>query len=388
VQYLPIVALLVDRALASGWARDAVAAGIVLALQCLCSYYIAYPALILVALQLMVPWWTRPARRRAIVTTAVIVGGIVAATVGPASLPYLWVRARDTLEPKLMPLPLAATRSVIDVFVPPSLAVGAVTGAILAWRSKGEHAEHALHLVMAALVCTMLAFGPGIFGWLDLYAALRHVVPGFSSLRAPVRFVVGTFFAATVLYGFAVALIAARMPSGPRRWGIIAVGIALAALSMSNAPQLRAVDIPVGTGVPPAYQWLARFSNGGPLLEWPVSKSSLIESKDSAWAMYYSTVHWLPLLNGTTGYMPAAYADLMSYARRLPDRDALEVLTACTGLEWVLAHGPMADTRRALQAIGLRQRASFERPEHPGTSDVIYVVAKPADRACPLTFVR
>jgi hypothetical protein len=78
----------------------------------------------------------------------------------------------------------------------------------------------------------------------------------------------------------------------------------------------------------------------------------------------------------------------MSYARRLPDRDALEVLTACTGLEWVLAHGPMADTRRALQAIGLRQRASFERPEHPGTSDVIYVVAKPADRACPLTFVR
>ena len=55
--------------------------------------------------------------------------------------------------------------------------------------------------------------------------------------------------------------------------------------------------------------------------------------------MYFSIVHWLPLVNGYSGYSPPEHAQLMDAARRLPDPEALALLVRATGLRWILLHG-------------------------------------------------
>jgi hypothetical protein len=54
--------------------------------------------------------------------------------------------------------------------------------------------------------------------------------------------------------------------------------------------------------------------------------------------MYYSTYHWLPLVNGYSSYPPRHWREAMSAAQRLPAPDALQTLLAVTQPRWVLLH--------------------------------------------------
>ncbi len=81
--------------------------------------------------------------------------------------------------------------------------------------------------------------------------------------------------------------------------------------------------------------------------------------------MYFSTYHWLPLVNGWTSYMPASYWFLKTYMAQLPAEGPLQMLRDCTGLRWILVHGvlgPQAQAQwsRAWDALsGVRLRESF-----------------------------
>ena len=74
---------------------------------------------------------------------------------------------------------------------------------------------------------------------------------------------------------------------------------------------------------------------GGPVLEGPVSG---IYGALHARAMYHSTFHWRPLLNGYSSFRPAGFDERMRLAARLPDPDALAALRRETGLELLLMH--------------------------------------------------
>jgi hypothetical protein len=69
-------------------------------------------------------------------------------------------------------------------------------------------------------------------------------------------------------------------------------------------------------------------------------------------AMYRSTFHWRPLLNGYTSYQPAGQAQRMAWADRLPGPGALAHLRRTTGLRHVvvrLAYLPPAQQARWLE---------------------------------------
>src|SRR5207245_10250730 len=89
---------------------------------------------------------------------------------------------------------------------------------------------------------------------------------------------------------------------------------------------------------------------GGPHLGLPLGQGGREEPRSQARAMYRSTFHWRPLLNGYSSYWPSAHPRRMQLARRLPDPDALQALRAETGLEMILVHA--AEVGSAERASG------------------------------------
>jgi hypothetical protein len=259
-------------------------------------------------------------------------------------------------------------------------------GLILGARSpRDQTSERAIFLGVSALVCALLALGRGPFGW-DPYVALSHLIPGFSSIRTPTRFLEGTAFAASGLYGYAVALGSTLARPTWMKRGVLLLGFAVSVAPMAHASQLDLVEIPVGDRIPRAYAWLRTFGDGGPLLEWPVSRNDVIEQNQAAWALYYSTTHWLPLVNGFTGYVPSSYADVLKYARDVPNRDAIDVLAACTGVRWILVHNFRRSYAASFSAGGLTQRALFAGLNGPSSRDAIFEVPALHRPPCPISF--
>jgi hypothetical protein len=75
----------------------------------------------------------------------------------------------------------------------------------------------------------------------------------------------------------------------------------------------------------------------GPVLELPVGDPRL-GTLPHATAMYRSTGHWRPLLNGYSSYYPRGFQELMERARQLPDPAILADLQRQTGLASVVVH--------------------------------------------------
>jgi len=114
---------------------------------------------------------------------------------------------------------------------------------------------------------------------------------------------------------------------------VTVAALALALAASWRAPLLR--RMPVDASLPPA-AFLARCGAGDPLLELPAHV--LADNWRDAERMFFSTYHWLPLLNGRSGYSPPLMARTMPLANRLPDPDALAQLRQLTAVRWVLVH--------------------------------------------------
>ena len=186
-------------------------------------------------------------------------------------------------------------------------------------------------------------------------------------MRFPFRFGFIASFALSALAGFAGAKIGSWWRRC-RTWSIlgllaICTGLLAVVTDIALRPRLRMIEIPTADRVPPVYRWLAEHGDNGPLLELPNSLAV------NARAMYFSTYHWLPLLNGYTSYPPASSSFLGKHAAQLPASGSLQVLTDCAALRWILVHGPQ---RRQAWAMlpGVELRASFP----PNHQDLIYEV--------------
>jgi hypothetical protein len=207
------------------------------------------------------------------------------------------------------------------------------------------------------------------------YQVLSGIVPGFWAMRMPLRFVFLVAFALSALAALGLARINAYL-----RWPalrVLAAGVVLAGLWRVYVPprDLPVVTVPVGDEISPAYHWLREHGAGGPLLEIPFTGG--MGYFDTRYA-YFTTYHWLPLLNGPPGAgLPPSVAVIRALLDQIPDRQALESLVKMTGLRWVLIHrdpfpgqggAPVdAPARRSRRARGRRVRhRSAPRTTSPG----------------------
>jgi hypothetical protein len=193
--------------------------------------------------------------------------------------------------------------------------------------------------VTLALLALWASLGPDA----GLYAAIYRVVPFASMLRAPARLGLLVTLAFAVIAGVGYLVIARRLTGAKRR--VFAIAMISLAIIRSSAGPLALVDAPP---TPSAYAWLRTLPRG-PVAEFPFFSDSADRSRQTEY-MLMSTLHWQPLINGYSDFIPDdEYRDMPRLAT-FPDLDAWRVLHD-RGARYVVIHWDMYDeaTKRTLR---------------------------------------
>lgn len=174
---------------------------------------------------------------------------------------------------------------------------------------------------------TRLAYAVGLAAAFDVSLGYRgltykHLYQWFvpiRSMRVPARMSIVLAISLAVLsaYGAARLLARARTPGAQR----VVFGALVVAVAIDFMPRLDL--IPVWRSPPPIYEAL-RSTPGVVLAEFP-PVDSLATVTASVPFMYFSVWHWLPMVNGYSGYRTDAYAD---FAKRLDDFPSASSLAA------------------------------------------------------------
>jgi len=395
VAWFPLIWLLAMRVLCGEpGPRVPALLSVVLALQLLTSYYLAYLMTLSLVILCGTVAWRRVCSARAFVRFA---GACAApyALLAAFSIPYLarsgrgeipstygmgmvfggadLVRLWRLMAPHLQPLwtqtdmpqtlyyvPLVLLVAALASFVPrPTVSLAGAGGrAQLAPPEIGERQRTALPLFwLTAFVALAFMLGAEVrIGDTTVRAPAYWaslVIPGLSHFRAPHRW--------SILIGLVAPIVAAigaqRVATGlsalrSRRFGRWArAGLCtLAALAFVVTVPWRRIPAAsiwqADLQATEAYEVLADLPPG-PVLELPWYENQLARTLVDSDYLVAATVHWHPILNGVTGYPPPSMLLLNSVAQGLPGTDALELLEKMTGLRWIVVHMARGSVLRA-----------------------------------------
>jgi hypothetical protein len=158
------------------------------------------------------------------------------------------------------------------------------------------------------------------------YALLYRFVPGFDALRVPGRFAMLVAFCLAALVASGLAAI---IDDRWRRRVVLVAGVLIALEFVAVpfpingnstvyarrdlAPLPDTVD--PGPDAPPVYRFIATLPADSAILELPLGEPAF----DIRY-MFYSTLHWKPLVNGYSGGEPADYELLDTSLQDVPTR--------------------------------------------------------------------
>jgi hypothetical protein len=184
---------------------------------------------------------------------------------------------------------------------------------------------------IAYLLGTVAAFemSLGLRGY--SYRFFYEHVPIFESLRAPARLGVFVLFFLAVLAAYGHAALEMMVRKRHALPMTVLIGLVLI-LEYWVAP-LRLVDFP--NSPPPLYGWLSQQPRGV-VAEFPMPASDALPRQDPRYA-YMSTFHWMPLVNGYSGYYPPSYLTFLDSVADFPDEKAITALRR-RGVHYVIVH--------------------------------------------------
>ena len=239
-------------------------------------------------------------------------------------------------------------------------------GAWAAWRRRPDRLSGAV--LLAGVLGFALSLGPAA-GW-SPFDWFSHL-PGMSSLRAPARFALLVMLALAVLVAFAIR----QLRSGIRR-GAPAVLAMLAIIGLSES---FVVDFPAGkpprVTIPEVYYVLSTLP-AGPVLSLPTYVGTPAAFRESDYLLF-STVHWLPIVNGFGRQEPPGDGATMATVARFPDATAIDRL--CTlRVRYVVLHTARASELR----LAARQAEAHPRISRLGRfgDDFLFGVCDAASR--------
>ncbi len=403
----------------------------ILALELLSSYYVAYLATVSLGVLGIAAAVQRAVRLRGLAHVA-LAALPAYALLAAVSLPYLarerrgeipavaeaaWQRSEvgtafaaeawRALAPRIAPGSHGDDALGLGYSIPATLAVLALVALAFAIASATRRAADPLRrrqrvacfsLLCICAACALLMLGNELHvgggASIELPAGFAaRVLPGFASLRAPLRWAIPISLALPVLASVGLARVedVARARLGARAGRAVVALPALALLALDLRPR------PVGaeTAWPDAERTLAAYAQlsalpPGPVLEvpWGTGAPHLVASESLS--QLASTLHWRPILNGFTAYPPPSYDLLLRVARALPGEAALAELARLSGLRWIVLHRERLapEARRAwgvAEVEGRLRRAwsdgrttILELPAGPDTGALAAAVADPA----------
>jgi hypothetical protein len=211
----------------------------------------------------------------------------------------------------------------------------AVVGLLL--RPPSAQAIAYLLALAAAFEMSLGAYG---YSFSFLY---RHV-PVFDALRAPARLGIFVVFFLAVLAAWGHAAVEAAIPQAWKR--VLAVVICGVLLLEYWVAPLRLVPYP--NVPPPLYAWLAQQPRGV-VAEFPMPVPEALPGDEARYA-YMSTFHWMPSVNGYSGYYPPSYLTRIDRLREFPNARSTQVLRS-DGVRYVIVHASAYAPDRAGEVL-------------------------------------
>jgi hypothetical protein len=356
---LPLALLSIDRLISAGRMRDAIGLSLSMAALAYTSGYLAVfgAVIVMVALVVRVSEWLP--RARTVLPQLALSAGLSTVIVLPLFIHYRRAAIEEGMTRSLESVTaysagpeayLASAgrihyatwsgeffRASIDYFFPGfvALLLSAVAVAMLARRRVGIDrtlfGRRVGMLVVIAIVGLILSFGTRtpVYGW--FYSAF----PPMHGLRAATRF--GNLFllATAVLAGLGLASLRRATPA--LRTSV--VGIAL--IAAANVESLRApFHYTTFEGIPRVYLDVASAPGRVVLAEIPFYPAGAIF--ENATYQLNSTVHWRPIVNGYSGYIPRRYNEYAEAFRGFPHDDAIRAMKQA-GVTHVMVHPERLD---------------------------------------------
>jgi hypothetical protein len=216
-----------------------------------------------------------------------------------------------------------------------------------AWRDP-----RARMLSLIGVAGVVLSVGPA----LPPYRWLYDVVPLLQGIRAPSRFGILGLVAVAGLAGYGFRWIddrfAARGAQAAR--AALVVGV----LALVTAEALRApFDYRPAAAPSPVYRVVAQLPGPVVIAEFPLYRPDMYFR--NADYMLWSTVHWKPIVNGYSGFMPASYRRLSDAMRTFPDPPTTDVLRA-TGVTHVIVHRDRFGAGRDMLIAAMLRSGEFD----------------------------
>lgn len=354
--------------------RDGLLVGAAVALQMLSSvYYGTFLALVL-GVSALLFLAAAPSGGRWAAFRSLLAGGVLAAVVcGAYALPYLATKDDVGGRPEAQIFQFSAKAKSYADATPDNFLYGSRVG-------RGSRPER--RLFPGVLPCLLAVFGLiatrpprevivyvialaaafemslGFYGY--SYRWLYAHVPVFEALRAPARLGIYVVFFLAVLAAYGHRVVEELAPRRMR--GALAAVLAIALLAEYWVAPLELVPYPNSPS--PVYVWLKQQPRGV-VLELPVAPSNTLPGDDPRHG-YMSTFHWMPLLNGYSGFYPDSYIVRLDALRRFPSEATLARLRR-DGLRYIILHtgGFRADEAERLRAAmiahpSFTQLGSFE----------------------------
>ena len=238
---------------------------------------------------------------------------------------FAWLPRQEQSEKALFPGFVLLTLGMIGVIIGYQSTVKSSIGRVFYW-----------FCLSLAGVAFILSLGPQL-GWrgytLDLpYLSLYRHVPGFNSMRAPARLAVLVLFAWTTLSGWTIHLL---VKHGNRYRHFMGSAIIFLLLFEYQTYSLERI-FPPAPEIPVVHQWLSEQDMNAAFLVLPIHEGQAIveESRN----MFYSTLHFKPLVNGFSGWWPNDYWETVGRLRHFPTSRILEFLERSSPVRFVIIH--------------------------------------------------
>ena len=403
-QWFPLIWLLALRiSLGQERKRDPLILFLVLALQLLTSFYLAYSISLSLFLCIGVGFWIRRPDKKSLPRLVLPVTGAyllfllsaipylvrarsglleVASQTNATPLTELMARSWDMLKPVFQAGWTQAADEAHSYSIPIAIALAAFFSlwrlAPLSQKPPEDQraiwsATWALWLIVLSSMALMLGPEAQLGSWrISLPARwAASLVPGFENMRAPHRWAIPVSLAAPLLASIGVHSLHARWKTGDasrnRFLLIVPLYAALSILFLVTVPwrQLPAKESFLARPESRApYEALANLPEG-PVLEVPWHTNPVYYVQADSQYMLASTLHWKPITNGFTAHLPPYFEFLRRIAARLPDPEALETFRRLVDVRFIVVH---LDRLRARDRARWRSAAQ-ENPDLPVVYD-------------------
>ena len=257
----------------------------------------------------------------------------------------------------------------------------AAFGLYFGWKAaKGDPLRRTfwLFFVFLSLAAGVMSLGPELrFGDRVVHLPYRffyRYVPGFGGIRVPARISVLALLGGAALAGWGTAGLLRRAPRFGTPLGFCIIGFLLFEYQTYSLGRVSRQ----APRIPEAHRWLAKEPSGGAVLVLPIHEGEDI-IHESVY-MYYSTVHWKPLVNGYSGWWPNDYWELVGRLRHFPTARSLRFLLERAPVRYVVIHYDRIPQprRRQLEAAMYRYRERMPVRFRLG-NDVVYEIVSEDD---------